>query len=174
MNTYRVTGKLTEAELNEVRKIVRPRMYWPKLILRNLYGFAFLVAVLWATIAAMVRNTNVNWQTLGLIWAAIAAIFAWSIYSTKRSSRKEFATLNAALPDWITMASDGLRFDGPAGNTAFQPWANFAGLREGKSVFIVDRAIDDGFVMLPTASLEAEDRNRILQTLKAQIARKST
>lgn len=32
------SGKLTEADLNDVRRMLRSKMYWPKLLAKNWYG----------------------------------------------------------------------------------------------------------------------------------------
>ena len=64
-DVMRFNGKLSKEDLNEVRRFVRPKMYWPKLIASNLYGFLLLGAIAWATVDALGGKTHPNWTTLG-------------------------------------------------------------------------------------------------------------
>jgi hypothetical protein len=115
----RLRAKLNPEELSDVRKMVRRKMYWPRLPLANWYGLALLSILLWASIDTLVQRTKVNGRGFGIAWAIVAAIAGWAIFSTKRGMAKEFTTLHATLPDWITVGNGGLNFDGLNGATAF-------------------------------------------------------
>src|SRR5438445_11235619 len=131
-------GKITEADLNDVRKMSISKLYWPKLILANWYGLALTLAILWATISGLLGKTHPNWRAVFLIWVVVGAIVIWTIYSTKRAQSRLLAELNATLPDKIEVTNDGVKCDGPNGRTGFVPWGNFKGWRGGKRVMLVD------------------------------------
>ena len=165
--TVRLTGKVTEADMNELRRMVRSKMYWPKFLLANWYGIALLAIVLWATIAGAAGATKPNWKAVGIIWLVLGVIFAWSFYRARTTSRREFSRLNAGLADWITIANEGITFDGPNGAKSFQPWGSFRSWRPGQRVFLVDRS-QDGFVILPVADLSDVQRQSLRQLLDCQ------
>jgi hypothetical protein len=99
----------------------------------------------------------------------IAGIIAWSFYSAKRSSAKEFSQLNATLPDSLNIDSTGVRLELPGGATAFHPWSTFKGWREGQRVIILDKQ-DRTFVMVPVGGISGIERESIRQFLRANIA----
>jgi len=163
------TGKLTEADLNDVRKMTLSWTYWPKLMLANWYGIGLIVAIIWATISALLGHTEPNWPALGLIWLVIVGIVLWAVYSTKRTQAKELTQLNATLPDHLNFTNDGMKFDGPDGASAFLPWRSFKGWREGRRVMLVDQCEGNRVVILPVAQLSEIERQPIRQFLKACI-----
>jgi hypothetical protein len=73
------------------------------------------VVVVWATISGLVGHTKPNWGAIALIWATIGGIVLFTIYKTKRDHKRELDQMNAALPDWISLATDGAKLDGPSG-----------------------------------------------------------
>lgn len=149
--------------------MVQSSWYWPKLLLRNWYGVTLLGIIVFASIDAIVHGTKVNWRGLGIVWAVIAAIVAWSAYNSKRTIAKENAKLDATLPDWIILTSGGLEFDGPKGATAFQPWANYKAWREKGRVILLDRSEGSGFTMLPIAALSDGERQSLRAMLNSSI-----
>jgi hypothetical protein len=160
----RLSGKLSEADLVDVRRIVRPKMYWPKLILANWYGVLLLGVFAWATIAGLAGKTQPNWTGLVAIWGVIISIFAWNFYRTKQSMAREFQQLNAGLPDWLALENSGVKSEGPNGAAAFQPWPNFKGWREGSRVILLDLD-SDAFMILPVAERLSAERDSIRQLL---------
>jgi hypothetical protein len=165
----RLTGKITEEELADVRKLVQSKWYWPRLLLANWYGFALLGIILFATVDALAHGTKVNWKGFGIIWGIIGAIFGWAYYRSKRSMAKEFAALSASLPDWMFLENGGIRFDGPNGATAFQPWANYKGWREKGRVILIDRAQNKGFTVLLVSALSETERQSLRAMLDSSV-----
>ena len=163
------TGKLTEADLNDVGKMARSNMYWPKLLAANWYGLALLLAVIWATILGLLGRTKPNWTEVALIWAVVAAIVGWAVYSTKRARARELTQLNATLPDHISLTTDGIKLDGPNGATGFLPWRTFKGWREGLRIVLVDKSEGNRFVMLPVAQLSEIERQSIRHFLQSHV-----
>jgi len=163
-------GKLTELGLRDAQKIARTKMYWLKLLLRNLYGLLLLILVAWITISGLLGYTKPNWRALGIMWAVVAAIIAWVVYNSRKAQTKRLSKLNAALPDHINLANDGVKMDGPNGATGFLPWGNFKGWREGNRVILLHKSEGKNSVLLPVAQLSEMEREQLRQLLRSQIA----
>jgi hypothetical protein len=167
------SGKLTQPDLNDLRRMLRPKMYWPKLLLKNLYGLLLLCAVIWATVAGLIGATHPNWGAVGCIWLVIAGIVAWAFWSSKKSMAKEAAQLNATLPDTLIFESSGVKLKLSAGATAFHPWQSFCGWREGERVILLDKH-DNTFLIVPVAAMSGIERDSFRQFLHGTIASAST
>jgi hypothetical protein len=147
-----ISGALTEADLDDARR----------------YGILLLGVIVWVTVEALMGKTRPNWTGLGIVWLVIAAIVAWSFYRATKSSAKELAALKANRPDWISLEDSGVRMDGPNGATAFQPWSNFNGWREGTRALLLDMQ-GGGFILLSVAELPAMQRQSVQQFLDSHI-----
>jgi hypothetical protein len=167
-------GKITEADLKEVQKISVSKMYWPKLLLKNWYGLALVLALIWATFSGLLGWTNPNWRNIAIIWAVAIGITLWVVYSTKRTIAREFTRLNATLPDQLSLTTEGLKIDGPNGASAFLPWRTFKGWREGRRVVLIDQSQGNSFVILPVAQLSELERLSLRQHLQSHIPALST
>lgn len=165
----RLSGKLTEMDVNDLRRMVRSKWYWPRFVLENWYGMAIICILLWASIGGLMGKIHPNWRLVGPMWAVVAAFVALAIYRTKRRMTGEFTRLNATLPDWIHLANDGLKFEGPGGASAFQSWGDFKGWREGGRVMLVDRVEGHGFVILPVGDVSEAERQALRDTLRSQL-----
>jgi len=119
------TGKITDADLKEVGRMSRTKMYWVKLVAGIWYPIALLLIALWATIAGLLGKINPNFQTLGVLWAVVAAFWGWMFYRTRRARARQLAQVNAQLPDQVSLTNEGLKLDGPNGATTFLPWTKF-------------------------------------------------
>ena len=127
--------------------------------MKNWYGIVVIGLLLWVMIDSLVRGTEIHWRGVGALWAVIAALFALVVFRTRRETAREFARLNATLPDWVTLGPEGLKFDGPNGATAFQPWGNYKSWRRGKEVILLDRWQGEGFTMLAFSQLSESERH---------------
>jgi len=163
------TGKLTEADLRDIGKMTRTKMYWVRLVAGNWYGTALLLIVVWGTIAGLLGQINPNWRAIGMIWAVLVALFLWATYRTKRAWARQLTQLNATLPDQVIFTNDGVKLDGPNGATGFLPWRNFKGWREGQRVVLIDQCEGNRAVMLPLAQLSEIERLPIRQFLHSHI-----
>jgi hypothetical protein len=162
-------GKITEEDLNDVRKMTVSKMYWPRLLLANWYGLALILALIWATISGLFGGTNPNWRFIAIFWAVLGGIVLWVVYSTKRTMAREFSQLNATLPDHLNLTTDGVKIDGPNGASAFLPWRTFKGWREGRRVVLIDQSQGNSVVILPVAQLSEIERLSIRQYLQSHI-----
>ncbi len=165
----RLAGKLSEEDLKDVRKLTRSKWYWPRLLLASWSSLAILGITLFVSIDGLVHGTQVHWKGIGIVWAIIGGSYGWAYYRSKRTMAKEFVALEASLPDWIMLENDGLRFDGPNGATAFQPWSNYKGWREEGRVILLDRAEGRGFTMLPVAAISEVERQSLRTMLNSLV-----
>jgi hypothetical protein len=104
------SSKLAEADLNEVGKMTRSKMYWVKLVVANWYGAALLLIAVWATISGLLGQTKPNWQAVAVIRAVAAGLVLWSVYSARRGRARQLVRLNATLPDQIGFTNDGVKW----------------------------------------------------------------
>jgi hypothetical protein len=166
----KLSGKLTKDELADVRVLVRPKYYWVKLALFNWYGALLVLVIPAATIAALFDPGHANWRGLGIGWAILIGIFGITFYRVKRGDAREFEALTAALPDWIILANDGLRFEGPEGAMSFKPWASYKEWQERKRAIVLRLTKGRGVTMLPIASLSETDREVLRGQLRSYIS----
>ena len=164
----RFNGKLQEADLEDLRYLLRSKVYWPKLIATNLYGLLLLGALLWATLQGFRGKTQPNWTAMAIIWAVIFGLIGWSFYRAKKSMADEFLKMKAGLPDSLSFEDTGVRLQGPNGATGFQPWGNFKGWREGRRVVLLDMR-GGGFLMFSLAEQSGAQRESIRQFISSRI-----
>lgn len=162
-------GKLNEADLFEIGKRSRTKMYWVRLVVANWYGTALLLMVVWGTIAGLLGQINPNWRVIGIIWVVVAGLGFWAVYNTRRTRARQLTQLNAVLPDQVSLTNDGVKLDGPNGATGFLPWRNFKGWREGHRIVLLDQCEGNRAVMLPVAQLSEIEREPIRQFLQSHI-----
>ena len=162
-------GKLTADDFRDVRRMSRTKMYWVRLVLANWYGVAFLAVFFVATIAGALRQADPNWGVLGFVWAIVAAIVLWSYYRAKNASTRQLDELNRNLPDRLNLTTEGVKLDGPNGESGFIPWKNFKGWREGKRTILLDKTEDNRVFILPVPSLTDVEREPIRQLLRSQM-----
>jgi hypothetical protein len=145
-------------------------MYWLKLLAANWYGTAVILIVIGATISGLSGLTRPNWQAIALIWAVVVGIALWAVYRTKGAQAQELTQLNATLPDFVSLTTEGVKLDGPDGATGFMPWRSFKGWREGRQVMLVDQCQGNRCVMLPVPQLSEIERQSIREFLRAHIS----
>ena len=154
----KLSGKLTAEDLEDIGHLVRSKWYWPRLLLRNLYGLFLFGGLLWITVAGLVNHEHLNWRGVGAIWAIVLSLLLFLYFREKKARGRQLTEMEVALPDWITLTAVGLSFDGPNGASSFQPWASYKRWREGKRTLIVDYALHKGFAMLPVSGLSESER----------------
>jgi hypothetical protein len=162
-------GKVSEEELDDVRRVARSKWYWPKLVMANWYGLAVLCIALWGSIAGLLGLIHPNWSAIALLWLIVFLFFGFALYSVKRRRVKEFQQLNSTLPDWISIAENGVNLNGPNGATGSWPWNNFKGWREGSRVVLLDLQ-SGAFVILPVTDLSDVERQSLSRIMQLHIA----
>ena len=167
-NQVHFSGKLSEQDLSDVQHIIRSKWYWPKLLAANWYGLTLFGIVIWATVAGILGAIHPNWRALGIMWIIVFFLFAWVYLSTGRAMAKQFSNLNTTLPDWITVADDGVQLDGPNGAKVFNPWRAFTGWREGNRVILLDMA-GGVFLIFPVAERSDIERESLRQFLRSHL-----
>ena len=169
----RFSGKLTGQDLGDVRKIVRSKWYWPKLVAINWYGLTLFGIASWATIEGLAGSAHPNWRGLGLLWLVVVGLFGLAFFSARRAMAKQFSSLNTRLPEWITLSDEGVQRDGPNGAKTFNPWGGFTGWREGTRVVLLDFAGED-FLILPVGDRLDVERESLRQFLRTHLPHTST
>jgi hypothetical protein len=159
------TSKLTEADLDEVRKIARPSAYW-----MIWFRIGTLPLFAWILTTKYSRRAPDGSQAVLIIWVATAAIILLTLYTMKRTRTSQLAKVNAARPDQISLSDEGVKYDGPNGATSLVPWVYFKGWREGRRVVLIDRSDGSRHVVLPVAQLSDAERQPIRQFLQSHIA----
>jgi hypothetical protein len=163
-----LSGKITEQDLRDVRSTTRSKWYWPKLLAANWYGLTILGIVIWATIAGLIGSIHPNWREVGILWLVVLGLLGWTFFRTKSAMAKQFRKLNATLPDWITLADNGVQLDGPNGAKIFNPWSAFSGWREGKQVILLDMT-GGGFLILRLEDKPEIERESVRQFLRSHL-----
>lgn len=164
-----LSGKLSEEDFTEARRLSRAKRHWLKTLAVNWYGILLLCAIAWSTAAGLMGATHPNWLGVGVLWAVLIAIVGYVFYKRKGAIERQFSRVSAALPDWITVLKDGVKLDGPGGATLFQPWSNFQGCREGKRVMLLYTR-NGSTIILPIAELPEMERESIRQMLAPHVA----
>lgn len=162
-------AKLDEADLNDVRRLARPKNYWLKFVLANWYATALVLLVAYATIVAIIGQTRPNWNALGLVWLVLGGLIWWSSLRVKRKRTRHLKQLNASLPDQISLTKDGVNLSGPNGATGFFPWSNFKGWREGQRVILLDHAQGSQAVILPVAGMSENERQSVRDLMRSHV-----
>ena len=103
------------------------------------------------------RAWPLAWDSNGL--ARDRRNYRVAVFSTRRSSRKNLAALNATAPDYIDLDGSGLRTQQSNGATSFQPWESFKGWRSAQSVILLDLAASKRVTILPLTALSVSERD---------------
>jgi hypothetical protein len=161
-------GKLSEADLKEVQRLRRTKMYWAWLIMANKYLIVFGVIAVAATISGFVGWSQADWPLTAIFWLVVIAYSAWVAKRKSKNEAKALTYLNTKLPDRILLAADGVKLEGPNGVRVL-PWQNFRGWREGQRVVLVAQRERRKFVTLPVAQLSDAEREQMRQLLQSHI-----
>jgi hypothetical protein len=159
--------------LKDVQRLLRRKMYWPKLLIKNFYGALHVGALLWSTTVGILGKARPNWYGITVAWIVFVCVLAWAIRSTKKSVVKGFSAFNASLPDWVCLDERGIKFDGPNGATSFQPWQNFRGWHDGGRVVLIDKT-GGGFVILSIGELPMGQRDSVRQFIRSRFTLSGT
>lgn len=163
-----IPGKLTREDVKHVGTLVRPRSYYPRLILSNTSGALLLVALAWSTIRGLLDHEKIR-LGLWILWLAIGLIIAYSVVRVRRSEQKSLTGLNSARPDLITVDATGLQIQSANGVTASVPWRTFKGWRERGTVILLDWVEGQSMNIIPTGDLSDPDREMLRGTLRSHL-----
>ncbi|GGH02575.1 hypothetical protein [Silvibacterium dinghuense] len=169
LNPMKISGSLTPEEYAETARLLQSKSYWPKFILRNFYGAGILIALTAGTISGLLHHTIPNWRSLGIIWVAILVIFAWSIWSVRRNTRKQIAQYNATGPEYFVIEADGLHAQSKTGGNSFQPWSAFSSVKDGKRVQLL-MLPGNTVQILPISSLSLSEQESLRGKLRSLLA----
>ena len=151
-------GKLNEVEVKEATRFIRPKGYGMRMALSYTRLLIYAVVVLVILFESFVRHQHIPPQVLGVRVLFLVIILGVSYYRYRKGSRDAVATLDASLPDTLTLSSEGVRLDGPNGAQGFQPWLSYSGFREGEHVVVLNRKDKGLYNVLPISTLPAGQR----------------
>jgi hypothetical protein len=159
--------------------MLRTWSWWPKLFLRNIYGFLLLGVFALVTINAALTHAHTNWKVFGTLWFVVAALFAWALFNSRYAVKKDLAGYNASAPGFFEIDGQGLRTERANGSTSLQPWKAFRswkeGGRDGSSVILLFSKKGNFLQIVPlsdTPALEAESLRGTLNSYLGPPAKK--
>ena len=153
----KLRAKLTAAEFAELRSMSRSWAHWLHLILRNHVAIFLAVAMLCSTAAAAVyHHEDISWPALTAVWLVIGAFAAWATRKQRAANAVALARLNARLPEFFVVASDGIRYESLDNAPTNLPWTSFKSWREGRLIFLL-QARGTQVCSLPKGDLAPHD-----------------
>ena len=169
MDAMEFSGKLTPQDVEDLRRLLRPCLFWIRQIAEGWQGAALLIAIVWATILGILGKTHPIWWAMAAIWAVIIAIVAWTVCKVRREREQELRQLNAALPEKIVFTSAGVTWDETHSQTHFLPWSEFTNWRERGRVVALDGPRGKPAVFVSIAHLSELERQHLRDRLRSQI-----
>ena len=163
------SGKLTSQDVEDLRSLLGPRLYWVREIVEGWRGAALLIAIVWATFLGIWGKTNPNWWAMAAIWVAIVAIFAWTVRKVRRQLQEELRELNAGQPDKIIFSGEGVTWSDPDRQRRFVPWSEFTNWRERRRVVVLDGPGRKPAVVISIAHLSEIERQQVRDRLRSHI-----
>jgi hypothetical protein len=171
----RFQGKLTPAEYAEASRMLRTWFWWPKFLMRNLYGLLLLGVFALVTIHAALTHAHTNWKVFGTLWFVVAALFVWAMVNSRHAVKKDLASYNAGAPGSFEIDKEGLRTERANGFTSLQPWKAFRSWQDGSSVILLFSGKGNFLQIVPlsdTRPLEAESLRDTLNSYLGPAANK--
>jgi hypothetical protein len=131
-----IRASFTTAELQEVARLSRSRLFWLRFLAVNWYATTLCVVVICVVVNAEIHHQQVQWRGILIVLAMIAAIysFAWFRYTRKFS---RLAARSAVRNKTCTLDGDGIHIVAESGATSFAPWESFDRCLEGKLIFLL-------------------------------------
>ncbi len=151
-------GKLSEAEIKEASRFIRPRGYALRMVLSYFRLILYSAVVLVILFQSFVRHQPIAPQVVIIRVLILVVIGGFSFYRYRKGTREAVATLDASLPDVLTLAASGVQLDGPNGAHGFQPWVNYAGFREGEHIVLLQRKHKGLYNVVPISALDSSER----------------
>jgi len=93
-----------------------------------------------ATVGALIYgNKDGSWYALAAVWLIVGAVAGWVVRNRRKKRATELARVNARLPQWSVVLSDGIGVESAVGtNTAAAlPWRSFSKWQEGRLVILL-------------------------------------
>jgi hypothetical protein len=151
-------GKLNEVEVKEATRFVRPKGYTTRMALSYLRLIVYAVIVIGILFLTFVRHAHIPPAVLLTRVFILVLIGGVSFYRYRKGTRDAVATLDASLPDQLTITAEGVRLEGPNGAQGFQPWGSYRGFREGVHVILLHRREQGLYNVIPISALDTITR----------------
>jgi hypothetical protein len=158
------TSKLTQAEWDDYRKLIRPNSYWAYLLC---FGIFIWLAVRKAII--ILQNPNPMVPTyLAFLWLPPVAIVGWTYYNRRKAWMKTLARRNAR-PEQFDLVETGISWEWPEGANGLIRWEDLKRCHDGKHVIVLER-YNGQAVILPITTLAEIERQSVRQLLRSHIS----
>lgn len=138
----RIGGKLLPEEVREVRRLVRSRWYWPKILVSNLSGLLVALAVFWLMVQFALER---NWKSSALCLLTMVIVGVYAYVATVRSDKQAMDRFHKGLPDWLDIDTQGIHLSFDDGRTSFFPRTTVTKAICGECVLLLRVGPDDGF-----------------------------
>jgi len=168
----RIRAQLTAAEYSEVRRMSRSWLRWPGVVAQHHTALVLGAGLIVATIGALTYgDKDGSWYALAAVWLVIGAVAAWAVRNRRKKTAADLLGVNARLPKYSVVSSDGIRFERGVGAepAAILTWRSVTKWREGRLVivlFVRNRA----FFPLPKMGLEPQELEYLRGLLSTSIA----
>ncbi len=151
-------GKLNEVEIKEATRFVRPKGYATRMAFSYIRLIAYAVIVIGIVYASVVQHARIPPQLIAIRVVILLVIGGFSYFRYRKGTREAVESLDASLPDALTLSAEGVRMDGPNGAQGFQPWLNYTGWREGEHVVLLRRKEKGLYNVLPVSGMGTAER----------------
>ena len=148
-----LTGKVTEDEYQEFRKLTRAKLYWLRRLPGLMFAFWGSLFVLVVTLWVLAEHRHPGVGMLAAVWLVFVGILYARWLVARRLRQAEFSRFNAALPDQVELTDGALVRNGPGDAGDSTLWAQFDHWREGRRIILVYTTPGRWFAVLPVARL---------------------
>lgn len=162
----RFTSKLTDADFDDLQKLTN-KTFWmdpAKVVIE----YVLATLGLWSSLKVYLHRAPSIWPIDAAIGLLVAGSVTWLLFRRKQKRIEELARLNAARPNHLDLANEGITYDGFNGTETLVPWIKFKSWREGHRVILVERTAG-GFVILPVSRLPEVERTLVRHLLQSNL-----
>ena len=152
--------------LAEAEKMTRHWYYWPRAIVQGGYFFLFLAVMVYGTFFNLI-DSHGSLRKAGICAAVSALLIAICVWQYRKGTIKTRTYLEGINPLRFDTQTDGVSVTERAGSSLFIPWREFSSFREGKRVFLLNRAKAGGLRIVPKEGLSAHE----IDQLRSRICR---
>jgi hypothetical protein len=114
-------GKLNEADLADVRKLRRTKLYWAWVLLANKYPIVFGMIMLYAIYSGFEGWSTPDWPLTAAFFAVVIGVAAFALFKKRQSARETPKNVNEKLPERIDLIPEGVKLDGINGRNRTVP-----------------------------------------------------
>jgi hypothetical protein len=154
--------------MGEAMRLNRTRMYWFIASTNSWYVITPLIIILWVDIAALTNGGPILPASLGLI--LLLGFFLWfDWYWSREAVRRAASSQPGHRKGSASFDEKGISASYVTGATAFVPWREFSGWKEGEGVFTI--TLPSGtFRVFSKRGLSEPELEQLRSLLRSQIS----